>query len=126
MIREGELPVFWACGVTPQLALEAARLDWAITHRPGYMFALTRPEDVQLFDRSMSIHHQFGVRSEMLTPQEAHAKNPLLNVDDVIACHFTPDDGHCTPESVVMGYATGARRHGATVLTHAVPRGFPT
>lgn len=93
-------------------------------HRPGYMFALTRPEDVQLFDRSMSIHHQFGVRSEMLTPQEAHAKNPLLNVDDVIACHFTPDDGHCTPESVVMGYATGARGHGATVVTHVEATGI--
>ncbi len=38
VIHSGEVPVFWACGVTPQLALEAARLDWAITHRPGYMF----------------------------------------------------------------------------------------
>ena len=44
--------------------------------------------------------------------------NPLLNVDDVLAASFTPDDGHCTPESVVMGYASGARRHGATVLTN--------
>ncbi len=38
VMEAGEVPVFWACGVTPQLALEAARLDWAITHRPGYMF----------------------------------------------------------------------------------------
>jgi len=37
-IRDGETPVFWACGVTPQLALEAARLELAITHSPGYMF----------------------------------------------------------------------------------------
>ena len=32
-----ELPVFWACGVTPQVALEAARPPFAITHSPGYM-----------------------------------------------------------------------------------------
>ncbi len=37
-IREGELPVFWACGVTPQVALLAARPPLAITHSPGCMF----------------------------------------------------------------------------------------
>jgi uncharacterized protein YcsI (UPF0317 family) len=36
-IKEGELPVFWACGVTPQVALEAARPPFAITHSPGCM-----------------------------------------------------------------------------------------
>jgi uncharacterized protein YcsI (UPF0317 family) len=37
-IEPGEVPVFWACGVTPQLALERARLELAITHSPGCMF----------------------------------------------------------------------------------------
>ncbi|RLA53244.1 MAG: hypothetical protein DRQ98_08905, partial [Gammaproteobacteria bacterium] len=36
-IEEDELPVFWACGVTPQVALEAARPAFAITHSPGCM-----------------------------------------------------------------------------------------
>ncbi|MCB1703798.1 MAG: putative hydro-lyase [Halioglobus sp.] len=36
-IEDGELPLFWACGVTPQLALQAARLPLAITHSPGCM-----------------------------------------------------------------------------------------
>ena len=33
----GELPVFWACGVTPQVAIEAARPSLCITHKPGAM-----------------------------------------------------------------------------------------
>lgn len=37
-IERGEVPVFWACGVTPQLALDAARPELAITHSPGCMF----------------------------------------------------------------------------------------
>jgi uncharacterized protein YcsI (UPF0317 family) len=37
-VEEGEVPVFWACGVTPQLAIAAARPDLAITHSPGHMF----------------------------------------------------------------------------------------
>jgi uncharacterized protein YcsI (UPF0317 family) len=32
-----ELPVFWACGVTPQVAIEAARPSICITHKPGSM-----------------------------------------------------------------------------------------
>lgn len=36
-IAPGEIPLFWACGVTPQLALAAARLPLAITHSPGCM-----------------------------------------------------------------------------------------
>jgi uncharacterized protein YcsI (UPF0317 family) len=37
-IQPGEVPVFWACGVTPQVALAEAGLDLAITHSPGCMF----------------------------------------------------------------------------------------
>ena len=36
-IRPGELPVFWACGVTPQAALLQAKPPLAITHAPGAM-----------------------------------------------------------------------------------------
>jgi len=37
-IRPGEIPVFWACGVTPQAALMHAKPPFAITHKPGHMF----------------------------------------------------------------------------------------
>lgn len=37
-VEADELPVFWACGVTPQAALMAARPPLAITHSPGCMF----------------------------------------------------------------------------------------
>jgi uncharacterized protein YcsI (UPF0317 family) len=41
-VRAGELPVFWACGVTPQSVIEAARLPFAITHAPGCMIVTDR------------------------------------------------------------------------------------
>jgi len=37
-IRDGEIPVFWACGVTPQAAALASGLPFCITHAPGHMF----------------------------------------------------------------------------------------
>jgi len=36
-VEAGELPVFWACGVTPQAAIATARPPFAITHAPGCM-----------------------------------------------------------------------------------------
>ncbi len=36
-VQPDELPVFWACGVTPQAALLNARLPFCITHAPGCM-----------------------------------------------------------------------------------------
>jgi len=38
IIKEGEVPVFWACGVTPQAAIENAKPEIVITHAPGHMF----------------------------------------------------------------------------------------
>ncbi len=37
-IYDGEIPVFWACGVTPQSIIMNAKPPLAITHAPGHMF----------------------------------------------------------------------------------------
>jgi uncharacterized protein YcsI (UPF0317 family) len=41
---EDEVPVFWACGVTPQALIMAARPEFAITHAPGHMFITDVPD----------------------------------------------------------------------------------
>lgn len=48
-VQTDELPVFWACGVTPQAVLMAAKPEFAITHSPGCMFVT----DVR--DESLSV-----------------------------------------------------------------------
>lgn len=42
-IREGEIPVFWACGVTPQNVIQEARLPLVVTHTPGCMLITDLP-----------------------------------------------------------------------------------
>lgn len=37
-VEDGETPMFWACGLTAQVALAAARPALAITHSPGRLF----------------------------------------------------------------------------------------
>jgi uncharacterized protein YcsI (UPF0317 family) len=36
-VKDDELPVFWACGVTPQSVIAAIRPEFSITHAPGHM-----------------------------------------------------------------------------------------
>ena len=41
-IQTNEVPVFWACGVTPMEAIIRAKPDIAITHDPGHMLVTDR------------------------------------------------------------------------------------
>ncbi|MFC7640227.1 putative hydro-lyase [Streptosporangium lutulentum] len=43
-VRPGEIPLFWACGVTPQAAVLASGVEFAIGHAPGHM-AITDARD---------------------------------------------------------------------------------
>lgn len=44
-VHEDEVPVFWACSVTPQLVALQAKLDFVITNAPGYMFISDLPSE---------------------------------------------------------------------------------
>jgi uncharacterized protein YcsI (UPF0317 family) len=46
-VRPGEIPVFWACGVTPQAVAAASRPELMITHAPGHMFVTDVPDAAQ-------------------------------------------------------------------------------
>jgi uncharacterized protein YcsI (UPF0317 family) len=63
-IGAGEVPMFWACGVTPQVAIEAAEVSLCITHKPGHMLITDIPEDAEVPvrnpDQSTKIQHQQG------------------------------------------------------------------
>jgi sarcosine oxidase subunit beta len=90
----------------------------------GYLFLLDRPEDVALFEKSVSLQNELGVPSRMLEVAEAKRRSPLVSTDGLLAAAYSPSDGHCTPESVVLGYATAARRHGATIVRHTTVEGI--
>lgn len=47
VMDEGQLPVFWACGVTPQVAVEQAKPSLCITHKPGSML-ITDKKNIEL------------------------------------------------------------------------------
>jgi sarcosine oxidase subunit beta len=86
-------------------------------HRVGYLFLLDREEDVPAFERSLALQNELGVPSRFVDLDEVAALSPLAGLDGVVAATFSPLDGHAAPEAVVLGYAAGARSHGARVVT---------
>lgn len=44
-INPGEVPVFWACGVTPQAVAMKVKPEIMITHAPGYMFICDKSDE---------------------------------------------------------------------------------
>ena len=85
-------------------------------HQVGYLFLLDRPEHVAEFERSVALQNAMGVESRMIDVAEAKRLSPLISTDGLLAAAWSPRDGHCTPESVVLGYATAARAAGARLV----------
>ena len=95
------------------------RPGWEIDlHEVGYLFLLTREEDVEAFTASVALQNSLGIPTQIVTAQEARELSPLLEVDDVLAASYSPQDGHATPEAVVQGYAFAARALGAHLQTN--------
>ncbi|WP_433165482.1 NAD(P)/FAD-dependent oxidoreductase [Kribbella sp. CA-247076] len=86
-------------------------------HRVGYLFLLDSADQVEAFHESTRLQNAAGQPTRMLDVAEAVALAPIISPDGLAGACFSPSDGHCTPESVVLGYATAARRLGAQLVT---------
>jgi glycine/D-amino acid oxidase-like deaminating enzyme len=85
-------------------------------HRVGYLFLLEKPEHVEAFEKNVALQNEMGVPSRLIDVPEAKALSPLISTEGLLAAAYSPTDGHCTPESVVNGYAGAARRAGARLV----------
>ena len=86
-------------------------------HQVGYLILLDDPSDVAAFEASAALQRAAGIDSHVIDVAEAKRLSPVIDTDGLLAAAWTPRDGHCTPEAVVAGYATAARRAGARIVT---------
>jgi sarcosine oxidase subunit beta len=90
----------------------------------GYLFVLTREQDVEAFRRNVALQHRLGVQTEWLSGEEVRRRLPLMRFEDALAGTFYQKDGLVDPNSVVMGYIQAAQRLGAKALTETEVRGL--
>jgi sarcosine oxidase subunit beta len=85
-------------------------------HQVGYLFLLDQSQHVEAFDKNVALQNELGVTSRMIDVVEAKRLSPLIETEGLLAAAWSPSDGHCTPESVVLGYARAARGAGARLI----------
>ena len=90
----------------------------------GYLFALTKPEDVEYFRRNVELQRKLGVQTEWLSGDETRQRVPLMRFEDALAGTFNPKDGLVDPNSVVMGYVGAAQRIGVKALNNVEVTGL--
>lgn len=84
----------------------------------GYLFLLEREEDLHTFERNVELQRSMGLESRIISVEEAKELSPLISTEGLIAGVWSPEAGHCTPESVVQGYARAARALGVRIIRH--------
>ena len=84
-------------------------------HKWGYLFLLSKEEEIEIFQRTVELQHSLGVETEWLDGNEVRRRLPMMNLDDIIAGTNHPKDGVADPNSVVMGYINTAHRLGVQI-----------
>jgi len=83
----------------------------------GYLFVLTREQDIAEFKRQVVMQNRLGAVTQWLEGDEIRRRLSLMRYPDALGGTWNPNDGLADPNSVVQGYIAGARRLGAQCLT---------
>jgi sarcosine oxidase subunit beta len=111
----------------PMLERFAEELEQEIDLRHcGYLFLLSREQDVEVFRENVALQRSLGVDVEWLTPEQASARAYPVDTWGILAATFCAQDGLADPSGVVQGYARAARRLGARLVTETEATGIET
>lgn len=128
-IQPGGVRQQWATRVNCDLARESAafyrRIDSTIAPRAnprlepcGYLFTADTSRELERLERNVTLQNECGVPSEIVTPEQAAALVPGLQVDGIVGAAYCGEDGYFDkPQAVVEGFATAAVSAGAEI-TH--------
>jgi 4-methylaminobutanoate oxidase (formaldehyde-forming) len=90
-------------------------LDWL---RSGSLKVARRAQDVRVLESDLERGRRLGLDVELLTADEAHALNPLLHPEGVLAVLRIADDLYFDPSQVAIGFVRGAEALGVSLLPH--------
>ena len=112
--------------VNVRLSLESVRMIRSFSdvhglpldvHADGYLFLCRDEPTWSSYRAAAAMQRALGARVELLDAAACEELIPGLAVEDVVGATFGPDDGIADPSGLVNGYATVARREGATIRT---------
>lgn len=85
-------------------------------HQDGYLFLLSKAAHVATFLKNVHLQRSHGVDVQWLSPAEAQALAPGLDVTGVKGATFCAADGVADPNGVTVGFAKGAQAKGVEII----------
>jgi sarcosine oxidase subunit beta len=131
----GGIRAQWSSEANVRLMQESIRLcrDFASEFKinvwlrqGGYLFVARDEDKRRALESSVKVQNECGLGTRMLTPKQAQKLVPELDIADIVAASYNPDDGVVFPWPFVWGFAQGARKLGASVETFRDVVGFDT
>ncbi|WP_422029806.1 GcvT family protein [Reyranella sp.] len=86
--------------------------------RNGSLTVALTGERLEELKRGASMARSFGVEIETISPAEAAALHPLLEIEGVVGAVALPKDGQGDPTNIALALAKGARQLGARIFEH--------
>ncbi len=83
----------------------------------GYMWVAYKDSVLDQLQKNVDLQVSLDIPSEMLTPEQIHARWPYLCLDGIIGAAFCGEDGHINCQTLTLSYGHAARRFGAIVKT---------
>ncbi|WP_293782436.1 FAD-binding oxidoreductase [uncultured Aeromicrobium sp.] len=93
-------------------------------HQVGYLLLADGNDTMVAFERNVEVMSGLGLEARLVDVAEAKRLSPLISTEGLTGGLFSPRDGHCTPESVVLGYTRAARRAGVKIFTGTAVTGI--
>ena len=84
-------------------------------HKVGGLYLATTQERHDQIRIQASKAKYLGLEFDMISLDDVHELNPLLNLDGVYSAMFEPNEAHIDPSGVTNAYAAGARKGGTTI-----------
>jgi len=109
----------------PMLLHFSAETGWpADVHQDGYLFLLSKPQDVDIFRQDIALQNRLGVPSEFLEPEDIARMAPHLALDGILGAAYCAQDGIGDPNGVTQGFASAARSLGVEIRTGVAATGI--
>lgn len=121
--------------INVRLSLESVRMIRSFSdvhglpldvHLDGYLFVCRDEATWSAYQGDALMQRRLGARVELLDAPAVAELIPGVVVDGVVGATFGPDDGIADPAGLTNGYATAARRAGATIRTGVTVTGIAT
>ena len=87
-------------------------------HEVGSLRLASTKERFEELRRQAGWAKTFGLPLELISPDEAQARFPLMTLDGVLGAVWLPTDGWLDPSGLAQALAAGARSRGATIRQH--------